>query len=287
LKKLGQLELPYVEVVNPVVEKERRVRRGVVPSLLSLLEKNRRLVDDVRLFEIGKGYLAEERNERGEPREVHELGLVWSAPAPGKQARFDAGCLARLQGVVEDLLRSAGYPSPEWKRAKGGLPSWVHPGRALRALLPGADGEPRQVALLAELEPGLHKPLGLVAELAGEVAAAAVSLDALLDCPLAPLGFRPIPRFPGTKVDVALAVPESVRAGDVRALIEKAGKGLVASCELFDLYRGESLGADKKSLAWHVLLQSDQRTLGEEDGRKFLERVERAAGSLGGELRRE
>ena len=58
---------------------------------------------------------------------------------------------------------------------------------------------------------------------------------------------RPLPRYPGIKVDVAVAVPESTRAGELVALVESAGKGQVADVELFDLYRGKSIGEGKEA----------------------------------------
>ena len=60
-----------------------------------------------------------------------------------------------------------------------------------------------------------------------------------------------------------------------------------ASVELFDLYRGESLGAGRKSLAFHVVLRSETKTLTDKDAAKFLTRSEKAAERLGGELRRD
>jgi len=287
LAKVGLLDEPYVEVVNPVAEGERRVRRSVVPSLLGLLERNLRQRADVRLFELAKGYLPEAADERGLPREVHELGLVWARPAPPAPARFDAGCASGLRAVVEELLAEVGRERPAWRAPQGAVPPWLHPGRALEATLCDERGDELPLGLVGELEPGLMKPLGLTAELAGDVAVARLSLDALLCArPRAP-GHLPIPRFPGTKLDVALALPDELAAGDAAAAIERCGKGLVASCELFDLYRGASVGAGKKSLAFHLLLQSAERTLTEKDEQRFLERLERAAADLGGELRRE
>lgn len=70
------------------------------------------------------------------------------------------------------------------------------------------------------------------------------------------------------------------------ALIEEAGRKQVASVELFDLYRGESIGKGRKSLAFHVLLQSDSKTLGEKDEQKFLQRFEKLVADAGGELRK-
>jgi phenylalanyl-tRNA synthetase beta chain len=290
---LGVADEGYVEVVNPVAEGESRVRRGLVPSLLGLIERNRRNRTDVRLFEVGKGYLPEDANERGEPREVHEVALVWAAPAPGKKARYDAGRLLQLRAVVDDLVSALGRGQLCWRRMDaeegGEVPiPWLHAGCSMVACLPDGSGGERVVGLLGELEPGLHKKLGLTDELASDVAVARLSLDELVAIDAsAGVGYRPLPKFPGVKVDVALSAPDGLPAGDLIAAIEKSGKGLVASCELFDLYRGESVGAGKKSLAFHVVLQSDKKTLSDKEGQQFLGRLERAATDLGAELRRQ
>jgi len=288
LSKLGLLDAPHVQVVNPVAEGSSRVRRSVAPSLLGLLAAARRQRAEVRLFEIGKGYLPERpaRTPHGEqPGEVHELALAWALPPPVLGARFDAGALPRLRGVLDDLLAYLGLEAPAWGAgAREGLPSWAHAARALCATYAG-ESEPAIV--LAALEPALARALGLSGELASAVAVASVSLDPLLAAPARASPYRSIPRFPPIKVDVALAVPVATTAGEVRAAIERAGKGLVEGAELFDLYSGESLGPGRKSLAWHVLLSSPERTLSDEDAHKFLARVEREASLLGGELRRE
>ncbi|MFT7487382.1 MAG: phenylalanyl-tRNA synthetase beta chain, partial [Candidatus Paceibacteria bacterium] len=291
LKKLGALDREYTTLVNPVVDGEERIRRNLVPSLLNLLEKNRRHSSDVRLFEIGKGYHPENADERGLPGEVHELALVWTRPEPSKKARFDAGLFPQMQGVLEDLFASLGYQAPTWERPESDdkLDPWFHPGHSLVGTFADGEnpGERRAPVTLGLLEPGLHKPLGLVQELTGEVVLAQVSLDELLASARPGFGYRPIPRFPGNKVDVALAMPSTVPAGDLVLAIEKAGKGMVKDLELFDVYTGPGIGEGKKSLAYHVLLQSDKKTLTDKDAAKFISRLERLAGDLGGELRSE
>ena len=287
LTSLGILEEPHVRVVNPLQEGLERVRRNVLPSLLGLLAKNRRYHEEIRLYEVGKGYRPDEANERGEPAEHHQLALVWMSPRPGKHARFDDNVLSRLQGVVDDLVQRAGRARPTWSRAESDLPSWAHPGRALAACgaTDGPDGQ--RYATLANLEPGLQAELELRGELDGEVACAELSLDGLLALPRSASGYRALPRFPGVKVDVALSVPEEVPAGALVEAIRKAGKGLVDEVELFDLYRGEKLGAGRKSLAYHVLLQAPDKTLSDKEAAKFLGRLERLMGELSGELRKE
>ncbi len=293
LQHLGALDDDYVRVQNPIHEGADRVRRSVLPSLLAVLAHNRRHRSDVRLFEIGKGYRAEHANERGEPQEVHELALVWALPPPAsaarKSARFDADALARLKGVVEDLARAVGRRLPGWERIEPGeAPRWAHPNRSMFARAPGAaraDGE--NAVRLGALEPRLRRELGLEGELESDVACAEISIDAWLALEREPFRYRPIPRYPGVKLDVAIAIPEKVLAGEVKQVIERAGKGQVESVELFDLYRGEGIGAGKKSLAFHVLLQAEDRTLTDADEAKFLARLERAVAELGGELRKE
>jgi phenylalanyl-tRNA synthetase beta chain len=294
LEKLGAQDEKYVTLVNPVVDGEVSVRRNLVPGLLNLMEKNRRHHTDVRLFEIGKGYLPEGADERGLPAEVHELALVWTRPAPPKKSRFDASLFPQMQAVLEDLCRSLGFGLPTWSLPDEDdegfdLAPWFHPGHCLVGTFPAAEN-PKELTcpiVFGKLDPGLHKPLGLSQELAGEALVAQVSLDDLLQSVKPGFQYAPIPRFPGNKVDVALAMPVGVPAGALVAAIEKAGKGLVKSAELFDLYTGPGIGEGRKSLAYHVLLQSDSKTLTDKDAAKFITRLERLAGELGGELRSE
>jgi len=98
--------------------------------------------------------------------------------------------------------------------------------------------------------------------------------------------YKPLPKFPLVKVDVAAAAASDVPAGALAAALERAGKGLVDALELFDVYSGPNLGAGKRSLAWHVTLRSDARTLTDEDVAKYLQRVERELGTAGAELRK-
>jgi phenylalanyl-tRNA synthetase beta chain len=281
LEKLGMLDLPHVRIVNPVAQSENKIRRTVIPSLLSGIEANRRLLEDVRLFEVGKGYLPDPNDPNKEPKELHLAGLVWATAPRGPKARFDAHTFNQLQGLTTDLLDRLGVTEVQWRPASP-PPLWAHPAKALEAVA-GQDGE--RLAVVAELDPGLHAALGLSGEQTSEVAIAEISLDAILIAPQRGGRYSPLARYPGIKLDVAVALPDHAAAATVREAIEKAGKGSVADAELFDLYRGESVGAGRKSLAYHVTLQSDKKTLTEKDEQKFLKRFEALVGELGGELR--
>jgi phenylalanyl-tRNA synthetase beta chain len=278
LEKLGLAATPHVTVQNSIAEGFSRVRRSVMPSVLAVLESNRRRSASVALFEVGKGYVPSEGQE---PLEVHEVALALCAAPAKKDARFDHNSLARLKGVVEDVVRSLGLEAGAWRKCEA-APSWANPGRCAELRIGDV-----LVGELAPLEPGLARALGLSGELESDTALARLSIDALLGAGQRSKLYQPLPQFPDTLVDVALALPEERAAADATAAIERCGKGLVAGLELFDVYRGPNVGEGRKSLAWHVVLRASDRTLTDQDVKKFLERVEREAANLGGVLRRE
>ena len=279
---LGESDTPHVRIVNPIDRAAARMRRSILPSLLGTLENNRRQREDVRLFEIGKGYHPEVANERGEPREVHRVALVLMAPMPNKQAAFDDNAFARLYGIVDDLLGHLGLAAPSYQPAED-APAWAHPARALSAVFKNVDGTALH---LASLEPGMARDLGLTGELTSDTAVAEISIDHLLLAEDRGPDYRPIPRFPAVKVDVAVKLPESTRAAELVKAIEQAGKGQVMSAELFDVYLGDNIGEGRKSLAYHVLLHSEKKTLTDKDQAKFLKRLEQGLESLDGRLRK-
>jgi phenylalanyl-tRNA synthetase beta chain len=289
LAAVGAADAPHVRVSNPVAPELTRIRRDVAPSLLGLLAAARRERDVVRLFEVGKGYRPDEGNEQGEPREVHQVALVLArAPRPG--ARFDEDVLFELRAVVDDVLASLGLEPAAWSAAStdadeaataAARPTWAHPAKSLVARIGGGD-----CGVLATPDPGVLRALGLAGELATEAAVAVLSIDTLLTAPERARRFAPLAKFPGVKVDVAIEAPESVQAAALLEAVQQAGKGAVASAELFDVYRGESLGKAKKSLAWHILLRSESKTMDDNDVQKFLARFERLLEPLGAQLRR-
>jgi phenylalanyl-tRNA synthetase beta chain len=212
------------------------------------------------------------------------LALAWAGtpPGKGKKVAYDSNRLMRLQAIVNDLVRNRGAGRPRWT-GQGDRPSWAHPGKCLFLEL---DGTQRKVGVIAELEPALGPALGLSGDLESEVVLGEICLDALLEADPSGRGYTPLPRYPGIKVDVAVSVPDASLAQEWIALITQAGKKQVVGIELFDLYRGDSIGAGRKSLAFHVLLQSESKTLSDKDENRFLERFEKIVKEAGGELRK-
>lgn len=269
LSAVGALDQDYATLKNPVAPELSRIRRHVMPSLLSCVEANLRAQPEVRLMEHGKGYHPESTDRDGVPREVHEVSLVWSRSSGDHP-------YARLRSHVESMLGRLGYPSDLTVLHGGGGVPWVHPARTVTI----ARGGPA-VGYVGSLHPDVARRLKLPAT----TAIANLDLRALLASGRETRRYIPVPRFPAQPVDVALLADESVQVADVAAFLAEVGKKLVRRVELFEVYRGQGLPAGKKSLNFTVTLGAVDRTLAAKDEEKYLSRVRDRAAEVGAELR--
>ncbi len=260
--------LEYVTVTNPIAPEIHRVRRHVLPSLLGAVPRNLRSRDEVRLFEEGRGYHPERRDEHGLPFEVHEVAFAW--------ARRDGGDLyPALRAGLESLCRRLGY-AVSIDTLVESAPPWVHPGRT--AALARGDEPVGFVGVV-------HPQVAHAFELPATTAVGTVDLRALLASGRDDRRYAPIATYPPQPVDVALLVDRSVRVGDVARFLADCGKQLVRDVRLFEVYVGEGIPDDKKSVNFTVTLGAADRTLSAKDEEKYLSTVRQRASEIGAELR--
>jgi phenylalanyl-tRNA synthetase beta chain len=84
--------------------------------------------------------------------------------------------------------------------------------------------------------------------------------------------FEPL-RFPKVIRDFAFIFDKSVQYDVVENFIVKEGSELLKSVKLFDLFESDSIGNDKKSLAFNLEYYSEERTLTEEEVEKEFDRL--------------
>jgi phenylalanyl-tRNA synthetase beta chain len=272
-------ELPHVRVKNPVAPETARIRRHVLPSLLGHVRHNLQpgvlpaTDSELRLFELGKGYWPETKDADGLPAERFELALL-AARADG-QSPYRA-----LRSDLERVLERLGFPvaitaSIDDETART-LP-FVHPLRTA-AIHRGET----VCGFVGMLHPQTADALELPLE---GVAVATIDLRALLTTGRQDAQYDRISPYPEQPVDVALNVPAATQVAAVEALLRDCGKKLVRRIELFEVYRGEQVGSDRKSLNFTVTLGAMDRTLSAKDEESYLAAVRQRAGEVGGELR--
>jgi phenylalanyl-tRNA synthetase beta chain len=233
-----------VEVENPLDHSESLLRTSLLPGLLKAVRFNvDRQAPDVRLFEVGHVFARPAAAATTPvPEEREDLAIVASGAAA------DAALATRLWAVLAEGMRLQGV------RIESALVAGLHPTRSAH-LVVASTGQ--VLGSLGEVDPAAVTAYGL----SGRIAVVLVGLEALIGTPRRDTQAKPISRFPASDIDLAFVVADDVAAADVEEALRAAGGELVESVGLFDVYRDQTLGADRRSLAFHVRLRALDHTL--------------------------
>jgi len=256
-------ERSYVTLANPIVVDRVVMRHALLPSVLEVAETNARVRERLALFEIGKVFLPRDGEEL--PDEPLRLAIVLSGPREDESwTGGDGGTTGffDLKGMIEELVAALHLGGAVYRKA--GHPSF-HPGRAARLTV----GE-RDAGVFGELHPQVQAEYGLGP---APVLAADLDLESLLAGSADNYPARPVSRYPAIVEDLAVIVDEAVPAADVEAAIAEAGGPRLVEVRLFDLFRGEQVGAGKKSLAYRLSYQSSEGTLTDRDAAKLRKKI--------------
>jgi phenylalanyl-tRNA synthetase beta chain len=180
-----------------------------------------------------------------------------------------------LKGVIEALV--AGLHLPEASYVAAEHPTF-HPGRVATLYVAG-----EEVGFVGELHPLVRAAFDLPDQ---PVLAAELDLERLLAGVPSRYVVQDVPRYPPVSEDLAVVVDEQIAAERVREVIVRAGGDLLRQVALFDLFRGGTVPAGAKSLAYRLTYQADDRTLTDSEVASVRAHiVKRLAHELGASLR--
>jgi phenylalanyl-tRNA synthetase beta chain len=264
-----------VRLQNPLAADRSVLRPTLLMGLLEAVATNvRRQAPDVRVFEIGRVF--EGRGSGELPREETRVAIAWTGLRASRawyaaRARAD---VFDVKGAVETIVEALGRGEV---RVVPAASPYLEDDRGATVLVHGAP-----VGILGELHPAVQQAF----ELPAPVFVAELGLDRLLDLPGAVAQHRRLARFPGVQRDLAVVVSTDVPAADVSRAIEAIEVSWLRRASLFDVYEGAQVGPGRKSLAYGLLYQADDRTLTDaEVNRAHAEVVERLRRELGAEVR--
>jgi phenylalanyl-tRNA synthetase beta chain len=246
----------HVTLANPITPERRVLRRSLLASVLESVEKNAR-AESIALFELGPVF---EPSKNDLPHEPHKLALAMTGARMAtawdvKDAPdFD---FYDMKGRIELLLSGLRYTGIAYSAIDAStslslvasLSASLHPGKAAEVKVNG-----QVVGVFGELHP-LVKDRYEFGN--APVIVAEFDLDALRNATPA-YSIVPVSEFPPVYEDIAVIVDESIAAARVESLIRQTGGKTVTNVRLFDVYRGEQIGAGKKSLAYSLTYQSDK-----------------------------
>lgn len=106
-----------------------------------------------------------------------------------------------------------------------------------------------------------------------------INLSKLLSKKVGKMKFKEISKFPNVKKDVAFIVDKNITSKEIEMVIKKASGSALTNIEVFDVYTGENVGENEKSIAYSLTFNDTKRTLTEEEVmesfKKIIENVEK------------
>ncbi len=265
-----------VKVRNPLSEEMAYLRTTLMPLLVEGVQKNlNRQEVDIRLFEFGRVFnanpdVATQANEYKHLAVIasgHTAPRTWSA----EQKKID---FYEFKGYIESMLEMVGVSEYSFDRLDSDL---FQPGFTLsvNGKLTGTGGQINQTFLqkfdIEEKLFGLESDLDVVSEAVPEE-----------------FDYQKPSDYPAVERDLSFIVPKELEEAKLGTTLQKAGGELLADITLYDLYEGDPIPADKKSLTYSLRFISEERTLTEKEVDSVVRQIlDRAAKNHNAYLREE
>ena len=256
----------FVRLSNPLSENEAFLRREVLDTLGRRAEYNlARMQGDIRIFEIGSVFTPRTGMLPHEELRVGVLAMGRRQPphfSDPKTPEFDAWAKYDhwdVKAIAEDVVRLA-YPGAAAALAAGTSADALWDVRAGDRVV----GQVRRVALDAPVwaPPAFGVEISLGEMRSAQVAPPGESAYRPAARPSPAVArYVPLPATPASEFDLALLVPNGVRAEQVEIVMKRVSGKLLERVELFDRYTGAGVDAGHQSLAWRLTFRHAERTL--------------------------
>ncbi len=251
-----------MRLLNPLSEREDHLRRDLLTGLLHRIEYNfARGERDVRLFEVGTVFGASD------------------GPLPAEQIRIAAAWTGSRQPPhwSDD---GADWDIWDLESTLSRVSALAAPGAEVRPLDPGADlaGPELELPLVVVSPEG--REYGRAGRMpAGRVdtprwAGAVWGLELVVEPEQrTAVVYRALPSFPAVERDIALLLPKGLLSAEVGAVIREAAPASLETLSVFDVYEGENIPSDRRSVAWRLRFRAADRTLTDDEVDEAMGRI--------------
>ena len=242
-------------LADPMTEERSRLRHKIIPSLVKIFDYNvARENKNVSIFELGKCFYKNEDKYE----ENLSLGVLMSGDYFGGLNKTSVDFYV-IKGVAEELLDYLGYVGRYSFVTNKEFPVELHPYQAAYINVNNDI-----VGYIGKLHPNVSKQDAYVLE---------INLDKLLAKKVGKMKFKEISKFPTISKDLALVVDKELTAEEIKMAIKKAAGSLLIDIEVFDVYTGDKIDKDKKSIAFSLKFGSNKETLTDEQINSTLDSI--------------
>ena len=253
-----------VVITNPLGEDTGVMRCTILPSMMDILSRNYNYRNlSASLFEIAREYIPTEPDKLPDENNKIAIGMY------GAGADYYA-----LKGIVEKLMELAGICGYDIAAVTDDLS--FHPGRTAELTLDG-----KRLAILGEIHPDVTENYGMKCK----TYVAILDFDYMCRVKNMVRVYHALPKFPATTRDLAVVCDRATPVLTLEKAIKNAIGKTLEKVELFDVYTGEQIAADKKSVAFNIRLRSAEKTLTDEEADTAMQKAMQALSELGASLR--
>ena len=238
-------EITPLTLLYPLSEDRKVMRQSLLPSIIDVVSYNySRKNTNLALFELGKVYYAKE----GTNYEEEWLAGVMSNQFTStlwqqKEERVD---FYVVKGILNQLFEALGVEATYLPLDRPSVE--LHPKRSAKIIVSG-----KEVGYLGQLHPQYELEHNL-----DEVYVFELKMDGILHQESRVLKFTPLRKLPSIERDLAFVVKKDVLASDIVNAVRKCDRQYLSDVKIFDLYQGEKIAADEKSIAIKVIFSSDE-----------------------------
>ena len=244
-----------VKLLDPMTEERNTLRYSMIPSLVKIYEYNKaRSQKDVSIFEIGKGFYKKDE-QYGENLKLCVL-MTGERYLSVKSKQVD---FYDIKGVAEELLDYLGYGGRYSFVVKDELPKEFHPYQTAQISVNND-----VVGIIGKLHPNCTKDNVYVLE---------INLDKLLEKKTGKMKYKEISKFPSVKKDLAVVIDKDITSEEIAKQIKKLAGNLLLGSKIFDVYTGENIEENKKSIAYSLEFGAADRTLTDDEINAILEKI--------------
>ena len=248
-----------IKLAMPLGEERSVTRKSIISSLLQVINYNQsHNIKDVNVFELSTTY--------SKNTELQNLAIACCGEYNGlafKQISYKADYYL-MKGFVETIFKNLGVEESRYKLVRVDQNDTnYHPGRSAYIMI-GKE----IVGVIGNIHPLMEKKYNVK-----DVYVVELNLTTLLNLKTSKVKFADIPMYPSVSRDIALVMDKDVATYDVCRKIIQASKQLVKETKIFDVYEGEHIGANKKSVAINLIFQDPKGTLEENTINAVMEKI--------------
>jgi phenylalanyl-tRNA synthetase beta chain len=249
------LDEKFVTLEDSIIEGATRMRPTLLSGLLDAVRTNfNHQKRDVKLFEIGKVFSASQKeNDLPNERELLSLVLTGSEILQNKAMPLRQLDFYDAKGALESAIDAAKLPSLDFQAIDA---KHLRKGQSAEILLGN-----KSVGTIGRL----NDEIALAYKFRQPVFVAEVDLQTLLESKEQTIVYRPLPVYPSIVRDVSLLVKRNLSFAEIKKAIAEQGFELCRKIEFVDVYQGQGVAEDERSITVRLEYRSDERTLLDEE----------------------